>query len=181
MVGELSSEYCFLWIDWWASCLTKSEWAAWTQAVGSILALAVASAIAVWQVIARRRDSKQRARELFKAKVEILQLTADALGLYVSALRSADGPHLKYLASWYSPLQIIIEEAKAIQLRDMPTRTAVLCLVRIQQSMTGVIKVMDEFGVSYLGVDDVATLANAEIDIRDAIVAMAREVDFVAG
>lgn len=37
MIGNLidvaikSDEYCFLWIDWWVTCLTKSEWAAWAS------------------------------------------------------------------------------------------------------------------------------------------------------
>lgn len=51
------SEYCFLWIHWWATCMTKAEWATWMQAIGSVLALG----IAVWIPIAlRTQDMRQR-------------------------------------------------------------------------------------------------------------------------
>lgn len=32
-------EYCFLWIDWSATCMTKSEWSGWMQAVFSVVAI----------------------------------------------------------------------------------------------------------------------------------------------
>lgn len=32
-------EYCFLWIDWWATCMTKAEWSGWMQAIFSVLAI----------------------------------------------------------------------------------------------------------------------------------------------
>ena len=32
-------EYCFLWIDWWATCMTKAEWSGWMQAIFSVIAI----------------------------------------------------------------------------------------------------------------------------------------------
>lgn len=32
-------EYCFLWIDWWPMCMTKSEWSGWMQAIGVLATL----------------------------------------------------------------------------------------------------------------------------------------------
>lgn len=32
-------EFCFLWRNWWAICMTKSEWASWVQAIGSVVAI----------------------------------------------------------------------------------------------------------------------------------------------
>lgn len=40
-----AQEYCFLWNDWWASCMTKAEWSGWMQAFGAALALVVAIAL----------------------------------------------------------------------------------------------------------------------------------------
>ena len=37
-----AQEYCFLWIDWWATCMTKAEWSGWMQAIGAALALLAA-------------------------------------------------------------------------------------------------------------------------------------------
>lgn len=47
-------EYCFLWIDWWPLCLSKPDWAAWTQAVGSVAAIVAAWIIPV-ELERRRR------------------------------------------------------------------------------------------------------------------------------
>jgi hypothetical protein len=50
-------EYCFLWINWWATCMEKAEWASWVQAVFSVIAIAAALGVAAWQ---RRQDMLQR-------------------------------------------------------------------------------------------------------------------------
>lgn len=36
-----ADEYCFLFIEWWPFCSTKSEWAAWVQAFAVFVALFV--------------------------------------------------------------------------------------------------------------------------------------------
>lgn len=48
-----SQEYCFLFIDWWPLCMTKSEWSGWMQAIGG-----VASIIGAF-LIASRQHSNQ--------------------------------------------------------------------------------------------------------------------------
>jgi len=60
-------EYCFLWINHWSMCMTKSEWAGWMQSIGAILAILAAIVIASWEtrhvrkVEARREADKVRA------------------------------------------------------------------------------------------------------------------------
>lgn len=44
-----SQEYCFLFIDWWPLCMTKSEWSGWMQAVGAAASIIGAFLIASWQ------------------------------------------------------------------------------------------------------------------------------------
>lgn len=56
-------EYCFLWIDWWATCMTKAEWSGWMQAVFSVIAIVSAALLALWQFHAARsaeNDARQR-------------------------------------------------------------------------------------------------------------------------
>lgn len=53
-----ASEYCLLWIDWWGTCLAKSEWAAWVQAIGALVAIGSAYWIG---------KSQQRAAEAIEA------------------------------------------------------------------------------------------------------------------
>lgn len=40
-------EYCLLWIDHWAACMSKGEWSGWVQAVGAVVALAIAIGVEV--------------------------------------------------------------------------------------------------------------------------------------
>lgn len=43
-------QYCLLAIDHWSTCMTKAEWASWTQALGSIAAILAAGASVWYQV-----------------------------------------------------------------------------------------------------------------------------------
>lgn len=36
---EKAPEFCFLGIDHWSACMTKSEWAGWSQLVGTVVAV----------------------------------------------------------------------------------------------------------------------------------------------
>ncbi|WP_057921134.1 hypothetical protein [Lysobacter capsici] len=69
------AEYCVLILD--APCLSQTLWAAWVQAVGSVLAIAVAIAVPFWQHRKdrgdRAADKKLRARSLALAVLGPLQ------------------------------------------------------------------------------------------------------------
>lgn len=43
-----AAEYCFLWINHWSFCMTKSEWSGWVQAIGSIAAIVFAVILPLW-------------------------------------------------------------------------------------------------------------------------------------
>ncbi|WP_370682227.1 hypothetical protein [Comamonas sp. GB3 AK4-5] len=53
-----AQEYCALWIDSWATCMTKSEWSGWVQAIGSVLAICAA----VWVFSLQQRAEHNRHR-----------------------------------------------------------------------------------------------------------------------
>lgn len=63
-------EYCLLWIDWWPLCMTKSEWSGWAQAVGAIIALAIAIGLPV----KARRDAYRDAKDMAKTYASQLAL-----------------------------------------------------------------------------------------------------------
>lgn len=52
-------EFCLLWIDHWTTCMTKSEWSGWAQALGAIAALAIT--LFLW-----RRSESQEGRKAEK-------------------------------------------------------------------------------------------------------------------
>ncbi len=88
-----ASEICLLWIDFWATCMTKSEWAAWMQAIGSLIAIGVAVAIPYWQKWHADRENFNRARQcllLHCALVAEMTKLAEAAGANPGlALRTA--------------------------------------------------------------------------------------------
>lgn len=67
---EKLPEYCFLSLQWWPICMGKSEWAAWVQAVGSVLAILAAVGIAYWQ---HARDARQRIAEVTRRRARQLE------------------------------------------------------------------------------------------------------------
>lgn len=60
-------QFCLFWIDHWVTCLTKEQWAAWVQAIGGVLGLAVA--IAVPWGIKRHELRVQDAADLARAHI----------------------------------------------------------------------------------------------------------------
>lgn len=61
-----AQEYCFLWIDWWATCMTKAEWSGWMQAIGSVAAILCAVGVAAWQLRAEARRNRKVVLALFR-------------------------------------------------------------------------------------------------------------------
>jgi hypothetical protein len=53
-----SEEICLFWIQHWFFCLTKAEWAAWVQGVGTVAAVLVAVLFPIYQ--ARRQQKAVR-------------------------------------------------------------------------------------------------------------------------
>lgn len=57
-------EFCLAFVDTWATCMTKSEWSGWAQAVFSVLAILAAVTIAEVQHWRQRKaDSKRHWEE----------------------------------------------------------------------------------------------------------------------
>ena len=69
-----SNEYCFLWIDWWATCLNKNEWASWVMAVGTILAVVAAIYVPYRQ---EQNNRKAQRHEAFQKKLGLITLCSE--------------------------------------------------------------------------------------------------------
>jgi len=67
-------EYCLLWVDTWATCMTKAEWSGWMQAIGAVLAVAFAGAIAAKQIKAARIDAENDRHEARRLAANLRQL-----------------------------------------------------------------------------------------------------------
>lgn len=77
-------EYCLLWIDWWPMCMTKAEWAAWTQAL-SIVSIVAAPLFVEWL---GRRKVKGVIHQV-QWKLRVLMRHADVLREYIEKFDSA--------------------------------------------------------------------------------------------
>lgn len=77
---EKIQEYCFLGFQWWGTCMQKSEWASWIQAIGSIMAIAAAA----WVV--------QRTHTLEKRR-EARKILSDRRATFESVFQLVGGVH----------------------------------------------------------------------------------------
>lgn len=76
-------EYCFLWADrwwpwadpWWL-CMQKAEWSGWAQAIGALVALAIAIALPALA----RRQARQDAKEMIVAFIAQVSVALEEAG-----------------------------------------------------------------------------------------------------
>ena len=79
----MDPNYCLNLVGW--PCLTQNAWAAWVQAVGSILAILVAVGIAWWQRSHERREAAlDRGRIAKRTAIHLLPFVQDIGILLVS-------------------------------------------------------------------------------------------------
>lgn len=70
-------EYCFLWIDWWATCMTKSEWSGWMQAIFSVVAILFSGYMVRYQLRHQQLMVKKSAVSRIRTFVAFLSSYAD--------------------------------------------------------------------------------------------------------
>lgn len=83
----VAPEYCFLWINHWATCMTKSEWSGWMQAVFSVAAIAASAVLLLAQFRLHRmtaRDDLLRSRQ--ESALGLAQTLEEASGRIRRAL-----------------------------------------------------------------------------------------------
>ena len=75
----VTPEFCLFWInsDW--TCMTRSEWSGWAQAIGALVAIGIAIAVPAWQHRAGRSELERQRRDT------TLRFACLALGLLLNA------------------------------------------------------------------------------------------------
>jgi hypothetical protein len=139
-------EYCLFWINWWATCLTKSEWSSWVQALGTILALVVAGLLAWWEVHRRRIEEGVRVGDALMARVAILDVLLTQLTVFLRTLREHGDAAAPSRYGAYRGLVNILEEARKIELREMPTHASVLALTNARSVVALMSETFDHSG-----------------------------------
>lgn len=121
-------EYCLFFIDFWALCMTKSEWAGWMQAIGAVAAIAGAFFIAWVQV----QHARSAAREKDAVTIAGVQRLFQALNHSAKAWlaeQPGEPPSNQFVSRRHTQLLTIAAAVKAIQLELLLNPTAVDCVV----------------------------------------------------
>lgn len=122
-VPPVNPEYCLLWIDWWAFCMTKAEWSGWMQAIFSVIAIAAAGLFAYLPIEEARRNAARARQEGRRALVEVVAHLAGMLTGEIAAkateLDHRAGPRVYDVHPAAEPFADIASAAKAIPLHEL--------------------------------------------------------------
>jgi len=127
---------------WWA-CMTRSDWAAWVQAIGSILAVGGAAAVAIYQERTQRRLETQRLRQAKVSDAEALAALFESLADQAKDVASRLGDwHLmvgddRYREYQRTRVEDIVRIVRSVDLMERPpeVQRALLELNAVAQSM----------------------------------------------
>lgn len=130
--------------------LNKSEWASWVQAVGSIMAIGAAGAIAIYQtnVVRRLEQDKRNAEEVVKLNV-VKALLARSHGLAKDVVNAVNDPKINN-----------IELVTPVLMRDTSATLMALPLFEIPSGITAL---------------DVMTLGRGMLQLADGWESMREE------
>lgn len=85
-----AAEYCFLAKQdhWWTVCMTKAEWSGWMQAIGAVVALAIAIYL----------PHRERLRSNREARVFVSAFAANLIGILVAVKKHVDTAGIRVVA-----------------------------------------------------------------------------------
>jgi len=147
-------EYCLLWIDSWATCMTKGEWSGWMQALGAVAAIAGAFVIANWQHLREmtaevRRLNEENARRLFWLKMLLIHIKRTSVQIAGAVNLQTSVGKLPYMKSQISSA---IAPLAAFPFIEIHEKNLVLAVMEILQHAN-----MAEKGFDAQSLSDLAT------------------------
>lgn len=81
----MPTEYCFLAVDHWSTCMSKAEWSGWMQAIFSVAAICAAIGIAWWQRRSEHRhEAERQLAAAFVAATAVMTRVAPLVGAAAS-------------------------------------------------------------------------------------------------
>lgn len=135
-------EFCFLWIEHWSTCMAKEHWAAWVQAIFSVVAIAAAVALSYWQWSRDRTRETAREREAARLQMgNVIVLVSKAYTMMLSIPRP--GTELTKAISYFEKLRIddfdrLSELLASIGFRDVPDSGALIHLLDLRKTFNDV-------------------------------------------
>lgn len=128
-------DYCLLFVDSWATCMQKSEWASWAQAFFSVLGIVTA----VWVVHRQHSLERKRGAQDQAARDERLLLVAmhcieTAQRLVLNVGQKRQGPGLETAAERRRQLGELLAlkvQVDSLPLIELPTATSITYVSRL--------------------------------------------------
>ena len=123
-------EYCFLWIDHWSTCMTKSEWSGWMQAIFSVLAIVAALFIATRQRRQAIDDAHKKDISLMRA---CLKAVLDARAALNDVERKITGDSERPPSSSRARMESLERTFQALLTKDVPQETVKALLIVLRE------------------------------------------------
>lgn len=162
-------QYCVFKIDHWSTCMSKGEWSSWVQAIGTIVALA----IAIWAASAQIRHARWLLLDAeagrIEARVEFIR-SFQVLCMRLAGLARSGGitPPSKF-AGIVTEARLIRDTFAKVEIHAAASRGEAMWLLRARDAMNAVIDVLGEAS-SWPADDDSVELVKASIGVlRGAI------------
>jgi hypothetical protein len=125
-----AQEYCFLWIDWWPMCMTKSEWSGWMQAVFSVLAILAAVLVASRQRRLALVDAHEKEVSLMRA---CLQAVVDARAALKDVERKITGESDRPPSSSRARIESLERTFQILLTKDIPQEAVKPLLIVLRE------------------------------------------------
>lgn len=125
-------QFCLFWIDHWVTCLTKEQWAAWVQAIGGVLGLAVAIAVPWWMKFHETRQQKES--DLARAHIVAASLLMQHNQI-IGCLEFAEGA-VRYYLNQKAETFIDVNDLRVKLLGlDLPKKKDILAIQSVDQEL----------------------------------------------
>jgi len=153
-------EYCLLWINHWATCMSKSEWSGWAQVVGATLAVLAAVLVPAIQHVASERRALNAMRREYERVVRLhLSVASQALHAVRRAMHDAIDARAsvpRYRGKRKSELRQSLDTFERLPLDNLYSAYAVNVVLSMRRTLTSALVHIDRplnVGPMALGAD----------------------------
>jgi hypothetical protein len=174
-MSDAPPEYCLLYVNHWALCMTKAEWSGWVQAVGAIAAIAGAATVARYQMRQSERWQRAQVADRISGLAQVLIYLKDSIQQFLSERTDPGGPagmaRPSVLTTALHEYDDAMRALAAIALDTLPSEATVAAVIHARRVAHGRVRTIMEIS------DPAARIVDPEFDaLHEAIGLLEREV-----
>jgi len=157
LIPPAPPEYCLLWNQAW--CMPRSDWAAWVQAIGSVLALVVAFLVATHQArLARAQEHANQARRAaqtyrgFVAIAEGLMQATEAVDVMAPSIESTGA---NFSLGKFDPkvLRVYVDELNTLRVGELPRAASIKAALDLRAQASNMLEELEDARQQWLAQD----------------------------